>query len=213
MKSPPMLAARATTGLRGQGGFTILELLVALSVFGFLLIALNHGVNTGLRIWDIQTRQASRTADTDSATRLLRDLLTEIAPSPTISINPGSEPVAIAFTGKANQLSFVGTLPTGLGTELRADVTLELEENRFVLGWRPRRHEVTDAAPPTNVEAILPGVVHLDFAYWGVPAPDATPIWLAAWDGPALPKLIRVRLGFAQGDPRRWPDLIVTPQL
>jgi len=213
MRSPPMPAVRATVGRQPQGGFTILELLVALSVFGFLLIALSHGVSTGLSIWNIQTRQASRTADLDSAARLLRSLLTEVASSPAISINPGSQPVAIAFTGTANQLSFVGNLPTGLGTDQRADITLGLEGNRFVLDWRPRRHEIADARPLTNAEAILPGVARLDFAYWGLPAPDAAPIWLEAWDGPALPKLVRIRLSFARGDPRRWPDLIVAPQL
>ena len=196
-----------------QSGFTLLELIVALSVFGFLLIALNHGVQTGLGIWNIQSRQVNKTWDLDASGRLLRTLLTQIPVSPVASINPGSPPVAIAFTGKADQLSFVGDLPTGFGTDRRADITLRLSGKRFVMNWTPHRHELAGPSPAAGVSEILHGVERLEFSYWGLPSPVASPTWLAAWDGPNLPDLVRVRIGFANGDPRRWPDLIVAPRL
>jgi general secretion pathway protein J len=196
-----------------QTGFTLLEILVALSVLGLVLIALNHGVQTALGIWIVQSRQITRTKDLDATARTLRTMLTQIPVSASATINPGSPPVAIAFAGKSDELAFVGTLPTGLGTDRYADITLGLDGRRLVLRWLPHRHELAGPAPMPNVAEILDGVGRLDLAYWGPPLPTASPTWLAEWEGPSLPNLLRLRLSFAAGDSRRWPDLIIAPRL
>ena len=104
-------------------------------------------------------------------------------------------------------------MPTGLGTAQHADITLELRQGRLVLRWTPHRHEVTTAPvrPPSETE-LLGGIERLDLAYWGSPSPEQPASWLPQWDGPAIPELIRLRLGFARGDRRRFPDLIAAPQ-
>ncbi|HWD59052.1 MAG TPA: prepilin-type N-terminal cleavage/methylation domain-containing protein [Stellaceae bacterium] len=199
---------------RNTGGFTLLELLVALSVFGFLLVALNRGVHTGMGIWDVQSRHVNKTWDLDGTARLFRTLLTQIPTSPAASINPGSPGVAIAFAGNADKLTYVGELPTGFGTAAPADITLQLLGKRLVVNWQPHRHEIAGPRPRATATEILRGVDRLEFAYWGLPSPTASsPTWLAAWEGPSLPDLVRIRLRFGQSDPRRWPDLIVTPRL
>lgn len=198
---------------RRMAGFTLLELLVALFVLGFLLVALNHGVRTGLGIWDVQTRRVDKTWDLDATVRVVRTLLTQISASPTASINRGSPGVAIAFAGNADKLNFVGELPTGFGTDVPADVRLELLGKRLVMNWRPHRHELSAAPPAATTTEILRGVDRLELAYWG-PSPAVSALtWLGAWEGPNLPDLVRIRLWFSQGDPRRWPDLIVAPRL
>jgi general secretion pathway protein J len=196
-----------------QAGFTLLELLVALSVLGLVLIALNYGVRTGLGVWSVEAQQINRTKDLDATARLLRSMLTQIPVSASTSINPGSPAVAIAFSGKGDELAFVSNLPMGLGTTSYADITLRLSGKRLVMNWSPHRHELTGPAPVPAMTEILNGVERLDLAYWGPPLPAASPTWLAAWDGPSLPKLLRVRLGFVAGDPRRWADLIIAPRL
>jgi general secretion pathway protein J len=193
-----------------QTGFSLLELLVALSVLGLVLIALNHGVRTGLGVWNVQSRQINRTKDLDATARVLRTVLTQIPVA--ASTNPASPPAAIAFTGKPDELALVGNLPTGLGTDSYADMALHLNAKRLVLNWSPHRHELVDATPAANVTEILQGVEHLDIAYWGPPSPNAPSAWLAGWDGPALPGLVRIRLSFAAKDARRWPDLIIAPR-
>lgn len=198
------------SSVSGQAGFSLLELLVALSVLGLVLIALNHGVQTGLGVWNVQARQINRTKDLDATARILRTVLTQIPAA--ASTNPASPPAAIVFTGKADELELVGNLPTGLGTDSYADLALHLNAKRLVLNWSPHRHELADPVAAANVTEILRGVERLDLAYWGPPSPNAPSTWLAGWDGPTLPNLVRIRLNFAAGDARRWPDLIIAPR-
>jgi len=197
---------------RCERGFTLLETLVVVVVLGLLIAGLGHGVQAGLALWGAQQRRVDQTADLDSGARILRALLTGIP----ISVAEGGVGSAAdeAFKGDAEHLSFVGDLPTGLGTARRADITLALKKGSLVLTWSPHLHEIPlgPPPPPTDTELVA-RVVRLDIAYWGSTAPDQAAAWQARWDGPSLPVLVRIRLVFGKGDQRRWPDLIAAPVL
>jgi general secretion pathway protein J len=201
-----------TSGDR-QSGFTLLETLVAVTVLALLMIGVTQGVRSGFALWSAQTRRSAQTAELDATARVLRGLLTAIPVGSAVA-GRGAAASAIAFEGRADRLGFVGDLPTGFGDSRRAEITIVLRGGRLMLAWTAHRHEASDgAAPqPTEVELIR-GVEGLEFAYWGDPAGGNAAQWLAQWDGPALPQLIRIRLGFGKGDGRHWPDLVAAPQL
>ena len=195
-----------------QAGFTLLEMLIVVILLGLLMIGLTQGVRAGLALWSAQQRRVAETAELDAAARALRHLLTDVPGVAAPNVG-GSEPSA-GFKGGADQLSFVGDLPTGFGTTQRADITLLLHGSELVLSWLPRRHEISLAPPPkpTTTE-LIGGVARLDIAYWSAASADRAAGWVARWDGPAPPTLLRIRLAFAKGDRRHWPDLIVAPVL
>jgi general secretion pathway protein J len=196
-----------------QSGFTLLEVLVVLVVLGFLVIGLTQGVRAGLAMWGAQTRRVGETSELDTAARILRIIIAGIATSPSGAPNPvagGSTDVE----GRADSLAFVGDLPNGLGASRRAEIKIELLQGNLVLRWTPRRHELSTAPPPEPMETeLIQGVESLNFAYWGTPEPGQPAGWQQQWNGPGVPELVRLRLGFAKGDRRRWPDLIAAPQL
>jgi general secretion pathway protein J len=196
-----------------QGGFTLLELLVALVVLGMLVIGLTQGVRAGLTMWGAQTRRLGETAELDAGARVLRRLLNGIPSEPQGGVGRAASGT-VKLEGHPDSLAFVGDLPTGLGTTRRANITLELVQGRLVMHWTPRRHEQTTTPDPEPIETeLIRGVAHLDFAYWGSPSGNEPAGWQTQWDSQGLPGLIRVRLGFVNGDRRRWPDLIAAPQL
>ena len=122
-----------------QAGFTLLEILVALVVFGFLFVGLNQGARTGFALWDAQARRIGQTEELDATARTVRSLLTGIPILPVTAAD--ISPRTIAITGEANRLLFVGDLPTGLGATRRADISLEQRAGRLILAWTPHRHE------------------------------------------------------------------------
>ena len=194
-------------------GFTLLEMLVALVVLGFLVVGLTQGVRAGLALWHAQRHRLTETADLDAVARMLRSLLTQM---PAI---PMSEPVnsingAAVAKGSEDRFAFVGDLPTGFGMTRRADITLGFTHQSLVLFWTPHRHEIWLTPQPTLAETgLVHGIERLELAYWGAPAPGQPAGWQARWDGPEPPDLVRLRLIFAKGDRRRWPDLIAAPRL
>jgi general secretion pathway protein J len=191
-----------------ERGFTLLEILVALAVLGLLMVGLTAGVRAGLALWQAQSRRVGETAEIDAAARTLRTLLSGIATPPSSGAGAG----AAKFAGDDHRLSLIGDLPTGLGTTERANIDLELVGSRLVLSWTPHRHEVSSAPPPKPiVTELVGGVARFNIAYWAPAGTDQPAGWQARWDGPQLPELVRVRLGFAKGDRRRWPDLIAAP--
>ena len=195
---------------RPQNGFTLLETLVVVVVLGLLMVGLTQGVRTGVALWGAQQRRLGETADLDAGARVLRSLLTGLAASP--SSAAGATPVAVK--GDSRHFSFIGDLPTGLGTTRRADISIELRKARLVLIWTPHRHEVPLGPPPKPTETeLVGGVARLEIAYWGTTAPDQPAAWQTRWDGPAPPLLVRIRLTFGKGDRRHWPDLIAAPVL
>jgi len=174
-----------------QSGLTLLELLVALLVLGLLVVGLTQGVRAGLSMWSAQSRRLGETAELDAGARVLRMLLSGISAPP------------MKLEASSDRLAFVGDLPT-----------LELVQGRLVLRWTPHLHERTTAPEPEPIETeLIRDIERLEFAYWGAPSPDQPAEWQNQASSSPLPELIRVRLAFAKGDRRRWPDLIVAPAI
>jgi general secretion pathway protein J len=194
-------------------GFTLLEMLVALVVLGFLVVGLTQGVRAGLALWQAQRHRLTQTADLDAAARMLRVLLTQMPGIP-VSEPASSGNGATVTTGSSDRFAFVGDLPTGFGTTRRADITLGFDHRSLVLFWTPHHHELwSTPRPPLAETDLVHGIERLELAYWGVPAPGQPAGWQAQWDGPEPPDLVRLRLIFPKGDRRRWPDLIAAPRL
>ncbi|MDR3436840.1 prepilin-type N-terminal cleavage/methylation domain-containing protein [Telmatospirillum sp.] len=193
---------------RRQRGFTLLEVLIALTLLGFLLAALAQGFRFGLKAWDLQAQTTMRSDSLEATDRSLRLLIEGMEPD-----GGGSSQTAV--TGHRNGMSFVGKLPMADCADRRADMTLVLAPGgRLVLRWRPHRHEKLFGAPPAETETLLiDDVDRLELAYWHSGAPGIRGGWVDDWTEPGLPGLVRVRLRFRDGDPRHWPDMIIAPML
>jgi hypothetical protein len=179
---------------------------------GLLMVGLTEGVRAGVALWGAQQRRVGETAELDAGARVLRMLLTGISVPPSSTLGGTSSDTS--FTGSADQLKFVGELPTGLGTTQRADISIALRKSDLMLSWTPHLHAVMLGPPPSPGKTeLIGGVARLEIAYWGSTAPDQAAAWQTQWDGPAPPGLIRIRLIFAKSDRRRWPDLIAAPVL
>lgn len=184
-------------------GFTLLELLVALLVFGFLIAGLSQTVRFGMAAWQSEARISRGQGDFEAVDRTLRHLIENMRPS-----DEGANP---SIEGTANTLSGVTVLPAaGPGAAPGpVEAALAVSGNRLVLRWRPYRHAASlRPMPPPREALLMDGVARLTLSYW-----RPTGGWVTAWREPDLPPLVRLHLTFAGAEQPRWPDIVVAPVL
>ena len=201
------LAARrlpgAATRREPEAGFTLIEVLAALVVFGFLVAGLAEGVRFGLTAYRSQADTIGRNNDLDGTDRLLTSLIAATLPS--------DDNDDATVVGTAHVFAFTTTLPVALGdppTRL-ADAKLLLRNGRLLIALLPHYHATVLAAASGKPDEITlaTGVHEVTFSYW-----DGTGHqWVSTWRSNLPPTLVRLTFGF-QGR-RHWPPLVIRPVL
>jgi general secretion pathway protein J len=229
------MTGRATThALSRRDGFTLLEILVALAVFGFVLSGLAQGVRYGLQAQKAQASIYGGYGDLDAVGRALRHMIEVMDPG------DGVDPAPIAASH--DRLEFITTLPNSAGPNSAGpnsagpnsagpnsagpnsagpdgagappaqpvEATLLLDQaHRLVLRWRTHLHAERLGPPPTPIATeLLHDVARVEISFW---RPSSG--WVTVWRYAGLPALVRIRLTFPPGDPRHWPDLVAAPLL
>ena len=208
---------RSRNSAASRAGFTLLEMLVAVTLLALITALLTGSLRFGARVWETG-EQAGEDSRVAAVQRLIFQWLQEAEQMRM----PGADrdPLRGTFEGHPAALRFLGVqhgigLPGGF---YLGDLYLrEGEDGRsaLVLRHRPVRpvaEGLMEIIPETGGEerVFLENVAHIDFAYFGRENVTLAPAWLEDWSGRLdLPLMVRVRLRFAEGDRRQWPDLIV----
>ena len=199
-------------------GFTLLELLVAITLLGMLMAALFGGLRLGARVWETGEARLDASSRVQIVQDFLRQRIAETLPLATVlqDENGSSEPL---FRGAVDALRFATILPEHLGAglylmELAIADAADGRGHNLVLRWRPL--DLSGALPEATAEPeeriLLEGIETLDLAYFGSLDLSLPPEWWPQWRAQnAFPGLVRVEVRFAPADPRNWPELIVHP--
>ena len=181
--------------MRRARGFTLLEVLIGLALFSLVLLVLGGAARFVSRASLSQNTAAASSDQFETIDRVLRGVLA--------GADPGT-PKRPALRGSAADVAFIGTLPAGAGTGGPAGMVLLLNENHVLgLRWAPVRYGIPlGPAPAPQWAELVSGVDRLELSYW-------KGSWRREWTEPTLPTLVRVRIGFASGDRRHWPDIVV----
>jgi general secretion pathway protein J len=185
-----------------QSGFTLLEILVALTVLGLLVAGLAQGVRFGLLAWGAEVRVTGSSDDLATLDNALRRVVE--------GMDPGDDLEPAAITGTRNRLDCLtqllgvdGPVP---GRRMQAGLLVD-PNHRLVLRWRPAPRAARLGPPPPLTETeLLRGVSRIEFAFL---RPGGG--WVSNWRSPDLPSLVRIRVQFPLRDRRRWPDIVVAP--
>ena len=199
---------------RAESGFTLLELLVSITIFALLMVVLTGALQLGSRQVKRLTGQVDRTTDVALAQNFLR---THLGAAQPLVASSGDSKV-IQFDGEPNGIEFVATAPESVRLGGLQVLTVAYRQakggadGQLVVGWRPLREgpDAPAASPPPTV--LLDHVRAAKFVYYGPPTPKDAADWQTDWKRMTyLPLLVRVSVTFANGD--AMPDLTVALRL
>ncbi len=209
--------------IRKPDGFTLLEMLVGLTLLGVLLILIYSALNIGLRAWDTGDQRASEASHQRIVQSFLRRELGQVFPIRWRGI-PESK---IAFEGAKSELKFVTALNLGAsvkegglqwghlyvaddpeqGPDGKRRQSLFLKREVFDL--QAKDWDGLDKAKPTR---LIAGVKEIEISYFGAENDNIDPKWTNEWTNPLrVPLLVKVAVKTDLG--RDMPELVVALQL
>lgn len=199
-----------------MGGFTLLEVVLAMALLGAMLGLAWSGLAFALRGWDAGDAKGRRTVDLQLAQNFLRRELAEVFPM------RWKDPVTLrlAFEGDAKHVRFVSTRAAGASTGGLALVGLEVEPGadprqrnlvmrRALSDDKANDFSLVDAAEQT---VLVPDVDAVAFAYFGAENDFNEPRWIDEWTFKGrIPQLVRLRV--KTGDGTELPEIVARVML
>jgi len=196
---------------KGTAGFTLVEVLVALTIFAMMVTATYGTITVGQRIWRQGAVVIAATDDFRVMSQTLGRLLRE---TPPLYWQDTNEPTLV-FDGDASHLRFAGRAPAhhaagyydyAIAIEHRPNETmqyavtlevrpLDLAESGFSRGKPIERNTLYESARKPEL------------AYFGPESRHSKPAWHSRWPGSrdGYPRIVRLSLPGEHDD--SWPEL------
>ncbi len=209
---------RGHTGApRGDGGFTLIEVIVSLALLALILAMMPGTFRLGHRAWEV-TGELDRSADDAAVRSFLEQRLSEALQV----YEPTSVGfVRVAFRGLPDSVTFVAPAPSGSRGgglyQYRIDVhtgpgafapALWLQQSLYHLGTGANENESADQ------RLLFAGIAGVSFRYFGRKEKNADPEWHSEWARTdTLPELIEISFEGRGGTRSPMQPLVVELKL
>jgi len=201
-------------------GFTLLELLIALTLLGLMSAVLFGSLNLAGRSWEAGETKSVATSGMRLASGYLRTQLSSQHPQRMRKIAE----FPLLFAGEREELRYTASLPgrVGLGGVWYHRLALAPGaangQSALVIERVIPDYNATAMPDFTDAErsVLADDIKELKLGYFGRdvdlgPEQDSSPTWRDRWDNPhSLPLLIRIDITPARGP--AWPTLVVAPR-
>lgn len=198
-------------------GFTLVELLVSMTLLGLVLMVLFGGLRFGTTVWQAGEAQAERMAEMQAIQAFLHRQVSRAQPVRR-AVQAGRR--EIQFEGEASSLRFVSIMPAHLGTAgyYLIDIRERRVGDRTQLVMRRRLYQPGTGEAEIMGEArervLLDDIADLEISYFGAERRNDPAVWHRRWlNSAVLPALVRIEVAFKDGDRRLWPELTVATKM
>lgn len=212
-----MIRPSPTVPLRFKArGFTLLEVLISIVLFGVVLSLLIGGLRFSIRAWDRSEEYAADTANLQVVHRIFRNTLGRAFP---ITVDEDAESL-FAFSGDENRVRFAAFLPPYPDQAGLYRVQFDIIRVRDLYQLRMSRESFRPASfqqeetEETGTTVLLETKSPIAFSFFGSPTDGQDPDWQSDWDtGDRYPAL--VRLGSANEDAYidGWPEIVTAVEI
>ena len=197
-------------------GFTLLEVLISIVLFGIVLSLLIGGFRFSTRAWDRSEEYATDTANLQAIHRIFRNTLGRAFP---VTVDEDAESL-FAFAGNENSVRFAAFLPpypdqAGL-YEVQFNITrvqerYQLRMSREAFSPESFPNEETEEAGTT---VLLETETPIAFSFFGGPADEQEPDWQSDWDsGNGYPALVRLGSSEEAAGFDGWPEIVTAVEI
>jgi general secretion pathway protein J len=198
------------SGRARDGGFTLLELLVAITLLAFLSLGLVAGLRLGTNIWRKTEDKNVGLNGVRAAARIIGGNLARIYPK-YIVVSP--ERAYVDFDGTADRVTFLSSAKPQTGSLMR-DTLESVKDGRDLamrIGMVP---ELARDGAGATTQALLRHLSSVEFSYFGAAGDEKEPAWHSSWQGQvAIPKLIRIHVASSDPGSPPFPDMVVAPKI
>ncbi|MBF0460604.1 MAG: prepilin-type N-terminal cleavage/methylation domain-containing protein [Magnetococcales bacterium] len=208
----PSLGGGNTGKRESQWGFSLLELLVAITITGLMASFMYVDWRFSVGAWVAGEERLNQMGQISSIQDFLRGRLEKAYPQ-------WQEEGGVAFHGEPHFVSFVAPMQTYLGKAPFYKLSIGVKEakrglNDLELMWKPMLPTEKDEEANQEKSIILEDIADIEFRYFGVKDVDTEPVWLEEWvNKTKLPFLISVTVHFPAEDERLWPVLTVAQRI
>jgi general secretion pathway protein J len=195
---------------RAARGFTLLEVLVAITIFSLVIAVLYAGYRLGMRSWESGERTQAAVSELRLAGSFIRRHAAEAFP---LAISE-SRAWRLWFQGEPERLVFITAMPAYLGQGGMYEMTLQVddtEEGATLTVSRRLLHPDAETGRPgidDRPRPLVEGLESATFDFFGTSAEEGVASWHRTWvDQQHLPQLVRLRLVSRRAG--AWPDMVI----
>ncbi len=192
---------------RHRRGFTLVEVVVALSVLSLIMLATITALRTFANTQQSLDRMMTRVDEVRSVSTLLRDLVDSttrgLGGGEGLTLGGGPSDAAW-FGGTAVELVFKANIMFGENFGGQYLLRLAREEGELVLRWQESRGDARNVSwEETPSRVMVRDLQQFEVAYRGSVEKDWVPEWPT---GGGVPASLRLRL---RSQERFWPELVM----
>jgi general secretion pathway protein J len=204
IKSGQVCQGKEMLNGHGNRGFTLLELMIALTIVAVMVVIIFGALRIGIRAWE----KGEKDVDSRQRQRIVLDLIKRQLASTSVSEVWGRDQQLVSFKGDSKSIDFVSCIPMTPGNRfglvyVKYAVRREKEGNKEHLTFYEKNVELVDKKISTgnpdegDFSELIPGMKSIVFEYLKARSGEAASIWQKSWDptvDKGVPRAVRVTL-------------------
>lgn len=189
-----------------NGGFTLIEVLIAITLMAMIVAVGFAVVRTGIRGWDAGEARFQAAEQRATSIGFLRNYLAHAMP---IREDVAGAPPVFRFAGAPQSMQFVALPPDPVAHGMMYEFNLYAEGGALRVSMQPYGKPLLMSLPEPERTVLLERVRAVRFAYFGSDRDKpGKPYWRPVWRQPRFPDLIGIHIEDAVGA----MDLTVAPR-
>ena len=185
-------------------GFTLIEILIALSLLSVMMLMLFAGLRIGAKSWDKGENKLVQVTEMTSVHNFFHN---QLAASLPLWDDFTEKKKQFSFQGTSTTLQFVASLPASSKRLGLQRFNIRLENNKIEVAVKPFYPSLDSNKWKIEAVTLVDKIARLNITYFGNESIKETPQWQTSWQYDHLPKLISIEIESLKKN--YWPTIVL----